>query len=187
MPNLHFVSSGCSGTRCVVAVPAGARLLLQAVTDTFENSRDHQVTLDATVSSSDIDYATDDNQRSDAFTILKSRSCIGNLHLGGVASCFIATAAYGSSLEPHVQVLRDFRDRYLRRSQLGRDFIAFYERHSPPIAAVIARHSSLRLLTRLVLTPLVFAIEFPGLAAALGVLLLGGGIVTASRRGAFSP
>lgn len=85
--------------------------------------------------------------------------------------CFIATAAYGSYLDPEVRLLRSFRDKYLKTNAPGRAFVDFYYRTSPPVAGVIAEHESLRLMTRIVLTPLVYAIKYPG-AAFLMVLLL---------------
>jgi hypothetical protein len=91
-------------------------------------------------------------------------------------SCFIATAAFGSSLEPHVVALRQFRDRYLQGSTLGRAFIRFYYRHSPPIAAVIAKHDGLRFLVRMLLTPLVLAIAFPVRALLLVALVIALGL-----------
>jgi YVTN family beta-propeller protein len=69
--------------------------------------------------------------------------------------CFIATAAYGSLMEPHVVILRDFRDRYLRRSELGRLFIKTYYAYSPPAADVISAHETLRVCARIGLLPLV--------------------------------
>lgn len=92
----------------------------------------------------------------------------------GVCECFIATAAWGSWLDPHVATLRDFRDRVLMPHAPGRAFVAFYYRHSPPVAAFIARHEALRAVTRILLAPLVFAIERPLAAGALslGLVLL---------------
>jgi len=75
--------------------------------------------------------------------------------------CFIATAAYGSSLEPHVAVLRAFRDTYLLTNRAGRSFVGFYYQYSPPLANLIARHPGLRTVTRWALTPVVYGIMHP--------------------------
>ncbi len=70
-------------------------------------------------------------------------------------NCFIATAAYGSQLEPHVRTLRHFRDRYLLTNDAGRLFVRLYYRLSPPLAATIAAHPALRTVVRFLLLPLV--------------------------------
>jgi hypothetical protein len=91
---------------------------------------------------------------------------------GGGGGCFIATAAYGSYLDPHVEVLRNFRDRYLLTNLPGRLFVEAYYRASPPIADVIRRHDSLRTVVRWTLTPLVLWIAYPWGGVALLALAL---------------
>src|SRR3990172_6474759 len=71
------------------------------------------------------------------------------------SGCFIATAAYGSYMEKHVQVLRNFRDTFLITNRVGQAFVSFYYRHSPPVADFIAKHDTLRGLVRTGLMPLV--------------------------------
>ncbi|MDD3268514.1 MAG: cohesin domain-containing protein [Syntrophomonadaceae bacterium] len=75
--------------------------------------------------------------------------------------CFIATAAYGSYLDPHVMGLRQFRDKHLLTSALGRSFVEFYYRNSPPLAAYITQHQVLKTTARMLLTPIVFAVLYP--------------------------
>ena len=79
----------------------------------------------------------------------------GSSGSNSASGCFIATAAYGSYFEKHVQILRNFRDAYLMTNDLGRAFVGFYYRHSPAIADVIARHDSLRAAVRLGLAPVI--------------------------------
>ncbi len=95
---------------------------------------------------------------------------------GSGGGCFIATAAWGSPLDPHVDALRRFRDQHLLSNAAGRAFVDGYYRHSPPLAQIIAGNDNLRALTRSLLTPLVLAVVYPqrfalALAALLAMLL----------------
>jgi hypothetical protein len=69
--------------------------------------------------------------------------------------CFIATAAYGSQMAPSVELLREFRDRFLLTNIVGKASVGFYCAISPPIADFIAKHNNLRRLVRVSLLPFV--------------------------------
>ena len=74
---------------------------------------------------------------------------------GGGIGCFIATAAYGSYMEPHVVILRDFRDRFLLTNTVGKVFVSLYYAYSPPVADFIANNDTVRLMVRWSLLPFV--------------------------------
>jgi YVTN family beta-propeller protein len=76
-------------------------------------------------------------------------------------NCFIATAAYGSYLDPNVEALRKFRDEYLLTNAAGRGFVEWYYTNSPPVAEYISQHEGVRLVVRLLLTPVVYGAMYP--------------------------
>jgi hypothetical protein len=77
------------------------------------------------------------------------------IHFTTVSPCFIATAAYGSPLEPRVAVLRRFRDRHLMTNAIGRAFVRTYYALGPYAADVIRDDETLRAAARELLRPLI--------------------------------
>ena len=73
----------------------------------------------------------------------------------GGSGCFIATAAFGSSMEPEVELLRDFRDQFLLRNGIGKRLVDFYYMHSPPVADYIAGNKVLCAVVRFSLLPVI--------------------------------
>jgi hypothetical protein len=82
-------------------------------------------------------------------------------------SCFIATATYGSTMAPEVDDFRKFRGEYLLKHSIGKEFVRFYYKHSPPIAAIIADNGFLRFISRIFLFPLLLFVK---LTLAVGFL-----------------
>ncbi len=69
--------------------------------------------------------------------------------------CFIATAAYGSYMDGHVNVLRQFRDSYMTTNPTGRGLVSIYYSLSPPLAQLIDDNPSLKPVVRAGLWPAV--------------------------------
>jgi hypothetical protein len=104
--------------------------------------------------------------------------------------CFIATAAYGTPMAEEIQILREFRDEYLLTNPVGRAFVDFYYKVSPPIAEFITEHPGLKPIVRAGLVPAVAmstiavnttAVEKAAIAGLL-VLVLATLAVWAKRR-----
>jgi len=76
-----------------------------------------------------------------------------------LSGCFVATAAFGSAMEPQVESLRQARDALRTRSELFAAATDLYYRSGPVAANVISRSDSLRALARTLLAPLVAAAQ----------------------------
>jgi uncharacterized protein YkwD len=74
---------------------------------------------------------------------------------GGGGGCFIATAAFGSPLAGQVEILRQFRDRYLMTNAWGRQFVAWYYRNGPVAANYISDKPWAKAAVRASLYPLI--------------------------------
>jgi hypothetical protein len=81
--------------------------------------------------------------------------------------CFIATATYGTPMAEEVQILRDFRDKYLITNLPGQIFVYLYYEISPPIAKIIENNETLKTISRIVLTPIIYSIKYPNIALFL--------------------
>ncbi|HNK46365.1 MAG TPA: fibronectin type III domain-containing protein [Pseudomonadota bacterium] len=88
-------------------------------------------------------------------TIVTTEVDTSSANFTTLTGCFIATAAFGSELEPEVNVLRQVRDKYLVKSPLGLGLIGSYYTISPGVARLVAEHPPLRNLVRETLKPVV--------------------------------
>ncbi len=79
--------------------------------------------------------------------------------------CFVATAAFGSPMNNHVQNLRNFRDRFLLKNYFGKRFVRFYYLNSTSWARYIEDHPALKPVVRAALWPFVMTAE---LSLAIG-------------------
>jgi len=93
-------------------------------------------------------------------------------------TCFIATAAFGSYVDPHVQVIKDFRDQCLLTNMPGRWFVGMYNTYGPFCANLLNAHPWCKPFVRLALMP-VIGISYFALKTSLATKLLTGFLLMA--------
>lgn len=78
---------------------------------------------------------------------------------GGGGGCFIATASYGSPMEPQVEQFRSYRDIYLANHAWGRIILKMYYAFSPAPARFIGSDPTLGAASRTLLKPILWSIN----------------------------
>lgn len=81
-------------------------------------------------------------------------------------NCFVATAAYGSSLEPKLNTFREFRFKRLLPYSWGRKFVKWYYHYGPYLARYIHDKPVMRAGARVLLWP---AYGFTRIALSFGI------------------
>jgi uncharacterized repeat protein (TIGR01451 family) len=129
----------------------------------------------ASVSSNIPDPNISNNDTGAGVSALPAASCIGNSSGGAKSYCFISTVAYGSITEQHVKILRDFRDRFLKGSNIGKIILKTYYKYSLSMAGSIAKQGMLRTILGIILLSIlgVSWVAFKtGLLSAIALMLL---------------
>ena len=159
--SLGKISSGSTATISLTVVPGAAGTISNSVSVTTSiydtDATNNTTSISSTVEESSTTNTTTGSSGSDG---------------GGGGGCFIATAAYGSLMEKHVRILREFRDHVLLTGSAGRAFVRFYYEKSPAIASRIAKSDGLRVMTRTGLAPFVVMAYLTLALGTDGVLIL---------------
>lgn len=173
-----FADARCTmsgrNTCAISEIQPGETIELNVTSSEFQNYTSQSGRLEVEVSTTDFDFIPENDLASADGTVEGFSGCDEpDFGLGpGVAigpACFIATAAYGTSMHPHLDSLREFRDQQMMTNSFGRILVSFYYRHSPPIAEAIAERDWLRAIVRGLLRPIVFTVRNPWLALLLVV------------------
>ncbi len=101
-------------------------------------------------------------------------------------TCFVATAAWGDRDHPMVELLREFRDRVLAKTETGAAFVRMYYRVGPTLAAAIEGNPLACLVARILISPLAgmafFVLYYPLLIPLALILSWGLARLILSRR-----
>ncbi|RJQ50272.1 MAG: choice-of-anchor D domain-containing protein [Nitrospiraceae bacterium] len=149
----------CSGTSIGTSLPSDSCTVEVVFSPSAEGSKSASLNIDLQTTT-------------DPSPISLSGTAVAASDSSGTSGCFIATSAYGSYLDPHVVILRNFRDRHLLTNAPGRIFVDLYYMYSPAVAEYIRGHENMKKAVRILLAPVVFAIEYPSLLLLAPAVLL---------------
>jgi YVTN family beta-propeller protein len=86
--------------------------------------------------------------------------------------CYFGTVISGTPAERHLNTLRGFRDKYLLTNSPGRMFVKVYYRISPSLVELSRQSEFARLIGRMIVIPVIYAVIHPETFLIFPVLLL---------------
>ena len=97
------------------------------------------------------------------FRILPTASAVNTTNLKNEGGCLIATAAFGSELDPQIQQLRELRDNSLLQTESGTLFMNtfndFYYSFSPTIADYERENPIFQEMVKITITPMISSLS----------------------------
>jgi hypothetical protein len=90
---------------------------------------------------------------------LQCQARVASTTVNGAGHCFIATAVFGTPLEPEVMTLRHFRDETLYQTVTGKLVVKAYYAISPPIAEYIRDKEPVKEVVRTSLKPILYTLN----------------------------
>lgn len=86
--------------------------------------------------------------------------------------CYFGAVISGTPAERHIKTLRDFRDKYLLTNGPGRMLVKVYYHISPYLVESFRQSECARLLGRMIVIPIIYAVIHPGMFLIFSLLLL---------------
>jgi lysophospholipase L1-like esterase len=130
-------------------------------------------------------YSTGETTSSNSDISSTAQATSSSSEKGGGGGC--------SPIEPHVILLKQFRDRCLQTHDLGRKFVNTYYRFSPPVADFIRQHDGLKPLVQIALYPLIglsyliLKLSLPVQIVLCGmIVILFAGSILVTRKGLYN-
>jgi photosystem II stability/assembly factor-like uncharacterized protein len=106
-------------------------------------------------------------------SVITDEENVSHSGASGGKACFVATAAYGSSMAREVEILRDFRDTFLLPHTIGKKLVSLYYNNGKSAADYLDSHSWLKPLVRILLYPLIGISWLMLSTSAIGKIFIG--------------
>ena len=90
----------------------------------------------------------------------------------GVFWCSVGFILNGTPLDGKMNKLRDFRDKVLMKSAMGKTIVKFYYSMSPGLVKIFQKYDILKKISKALLIPLIYIILYPALLILLPIFFI---------------
>jgi len=83
--------------------------------------------------------------------------------------CSVGYILNGTPLDGQMNKLREFRDKVLMKSGMGKTFVKFYYSLSPGLVKILQKYDLLKMISKALIVPLFYVILYPALLILLPI------------------